>query len=122
MFFDLKKKMFLHIFILAFFFSFLRSTWDEITKGYFKNYGFFSLERRGKKRRKNTVLMEKRKNFEKRERPGRDSNPRSSVHHGNHDAALRDRRLTTWPPSRSLKLEEKLKALNLVPKMLTHIN
>ena len=65
--------------------------------------------------------MEKRKKFFKK-RPGRDSNPRSSVHHGNHHAALRDRRLTTWPPSRSLKLEEKLKALNLVPKMLTHIN
>lgn len=42
-----------------------------------KIMGFF-LERRGKKRRKNTVLMKKRKKLEKK-RPGRDSNPRSSV-------------------------------------------
>ena len=85
--FRFKKKMFLHIFILAFFFSFLRSTWDEITKGYFKNYGFFSLERRGKKRRKNTVLMEKRKNFEKKKGPD--------------GIRTRDLRLP-WQPSRCL--------------------
>lgn len=36
------------------------------------------MERRGKKRRKNTVHMEEKK-FKKRKRPGRDSNPRSSV-------------------------------------------
>ena len=41
-----------------------------------KIMGFF-LETRGKKRRKNTVHMEEKKL--KKKRPGRDSNPRSSV-------------------------------------------
>ena len=101
MFFDLKKKGVLHIFILAFFFSFLRSTLDEITKGYFKNYGFFSLERRGKKRRKNTVLMEKRKNFEKKKGPDgiRTRDLRFPIITGSNPPLIRDRRLTTWPPS-----------------------
>ena len=61
----------------VFFFSFLRSTLDEITKRYVKNHGGV-FEKKRKKRRKNTVLMEKRKNWKKK-RPGRDSNPRSSV-------------------------------------------
>ena len=42
-----------------------------------KIMGFF-LETRWKKRRKNTVHMEEKK-FKKTKRPGRDSNPRSSV-------------------------------------------
>lgn len=42
-----------------------------------KIMGFF-LETRGKKRRKNTVHMEEKK-LKKQKRPGRDSNPRSSV-------------------------------------------
>ena len=52
-----------------FFFSFLRSTLDEInTKRYVKNYGFF-LETRGKKRRKNTVHMEEKKFKKKKKGP-----------------------------------------------------
>ena len=70
------KKRFLHIFILAFFFfSFLRSTLDEITKRYFKNYGGL-FGKKSKKRRKNSSYG--KKNIFKK-RPGRDSNPRSSV-------------------------------------------
>ena len=65
-------------FLVLFFFSFLRSTLDEITKRHVKNYGG-GFETKRKKRRKNTVLMKKRKKIKKQRRPGRDSNPRSSV-------------------------------------------
>lgn len=120
--FRFKNRGFTQFFFgFLFFYHFFGLHWMKLIRnGMLKIMGFF-LETRGKKRRKNTVHMEEKK-LKKKKRPGRDSNPRSSVHHGNHHAALRDRRLTTWPPSRSLKLEEKLKALNLVPKMLTHIN
>ena len=49
----------------------------KLRNGMLKIMGFF-LERRGEKRRKNTVHMEEKK-FKKKKRPGRDSNPRSSV-------------------------------------------
>ena len=76
--FRFKNRGFTQFFFwFSFFFSFLRSTLDEITKRYVKNYGGV-FEKKRKKRRKNTVLMEKRKKLEKK-RPGRDSNPRSSV-------------------------------------------
>ena len=58
---DLKIGVLLNFFFgFLFFFSFLRSTLDEITKRYVKNYGGV-FEKKRKKRRKNTVLMEKRK-------------------------------------------------------------
>ena len=69
------KKRFLHIFILAFFFfHFFGLHWMKLRNGILKIMGV-CLERRAKKEEK-TVLMEK-KTFKKR--PGRDSNPRSSV-------------------------------------------
>ena len=62
---DLKIGVLLNFFGFLFFFSFLRSTLDEITKQYVKNYGGV-FEKKRKKRRKNTVLMEKRKKIEKK--------------------------------------------------------
>ena len=59
---DLKIGVLLNFFFGFLFFSFLRSTLDEITKRYVKNYGGV-FEKKRKKRRKNTVLVEKRKNF-----------------------------------------------------------
>lgn len=75
---DLKIGVLLNFFLVFFFLSFLRSTLDEInTKRYVKNYGGFFGNKR-EKRRKNTVHMEEKK-IKKKKRPGRDSNPRSSV-------------------------------------------
>lgn len=63
---DLKIGVLLNFFFgFLFFFSFLRSTLDEITKRYVKNYGGV-FEKKRKKRRKNTVLMEKRKKLKKK--------------------------------------------------------
>ena len=78
MFFDLKKKCFYTFLFWLFFFHFYGLHGMKLRKGILKITGFFFGKKR-KKRRKNTVLMEKRKNFEKKKRPGRDSNPRSSV-------------------------------------------
>lgn len=70
-----------------FFFSFLRSTLDEInTKRYVKNYGFFFLERRGKKEEKTQFLWKKEKNLKKK---------------GPDGIRTRDLRLP-WQPSRCL--------------------
>ena len=83
-----------------FFFSFLRSTLDEITKQNVKNYGvFFFLERRGKKRRKNTVHMEEKKLKKKGPDGIRTRDLRFPIIAGSNPPLLRDRRLTTWPPS-----------------------
>lgn len=66
---DLKIGVLLNFFFgFLFFFSFLRSTLDEITKRYVKNYGGV-FEKKRKKRRKNTVLMEKRKKLKKKKGP-----------------------------------------------------
>lgn len=62
---DLKIGVLLNFLGFFFFFSFLRSTLDEITKRYVKNYGGV-FEKKRKKRRKNTVLMEKRKKLKKK--------------------------------------------------------
>ena len=62
---DLKIGVLLNFLGCFFFFSFLRSTLDEITKRYVKNYGGV-FEKKRKKRRKNTVLMEKRKKLKKK--------------------------------------------------------
>ena len=77
--FRFKNRGFTQFFFgFLFFLSFLRSTLDEInTKRYVKNYGGFFGNKR-EKRRKNTVHMEEKK-LKKKRRPGRDSNPRSSV-------------------------------------------
>lgn len=108
-------------FFLVFFFSFLRSTLDEInTKRYVKNYGVFFGKKREKKKKKHSSYEKKKKIGKKKARTGFE--PAIFGCHGNHSVALRDRRLTTWPPSRSFILGEKLNNLNLVPKMLTNIN
>ena len=99
---DLKIGVLLNFLGCFFFFSFLRSTLDEITKRYVKNYGGGGFEKKRKKRRK-------RKNLKKK-RPGRDSNPRSSVsdNRGFESPLIRDRRLTTWPPSHNAYWEVEL--------------
>lgn len=76
---DLKIGVLLNFFLVFFFFyHFFGLHWMKLIRnGMLKIMGFF-LETRGKKRRKNTVHMEEKK-FEKKKRPGRDSNPRSSV-------------------------------------------
>ena len=66
-------------FLVLFFFSFLRSTLDEITKRYVKNYGVFFGKKREKKKKKHSSYGKKKKIEKKKKRPGRDSNPRSSV-------------------------------------------
>ena len=66
------------VFGYLFFFHFFGLHWMKLIRnGMLKIMRLF-LERRGKKRRKNTVHIEEKK-FEKKKRPGRDSNPRSSV-------------------------------------------
>ena len=77
--FRFKNRGFTQFFFgFLFFLSFLRSTLDEInTKRYVKNYGVFFWKQEGKKEEK-TQFIWKKKNLKKK-RPGRDSNPRSSV-------------------------------------------
>lgn len=77
--FRFKNRGFTQFFFgFLFFLSFLRSTLDEInTKRYVKNYGFFFGNKREKKKKKHSSYG--RKKIWKKKRPGRDSNPRSSV-------------------------------------------
>ena len=67
------STQFFFFLVFFFFFSFLQSTLDEITKRYVKNYGFFFWKEEEKKKKKHSCYEKKKK------RPGRDSNPRSSV-------------------------------------------
>ena len=67
------SSLFFFFFGFLFFFSFLQSTLDEITKRYVKNCGFFFWKEEEKKKKKHSCYEKKKK------RPGRDSNPRSSV-------------------------------------------
>ena len=117
---DLKIGVLLNFLGFFFFFSFLRSTLDEITKRYVKNYGGV-FEKKRKKRRKNTVLMEKRKKLKKKKGPDgirtRDLRFYNRRCHGNSVINIRDRRLTTWPPSPVPIQPGKLKYLKLVLKM-----
>lgn len=77
--FRFKNRGFTQFFFgFLFFLSFLRSTLDEInTKRYVKNYGVFFGNKREKKKKKHSSYG--RKKIWKKKRPGRDSNPRSSV-------------------------------------------
>lgn len=99
--FRFKNRGFTQFFFgFLFFYHFFGLHWMKLIRnGMLKIMGFF-LETRRKKRRKNTVHMEEKK-FKKKKRPGRDSNPRSSVsdNRGFNYPLIRDRRLTTWPPS-----------------------
>lgn len=101
------------------FFSFLRSTLDEITKRYVKNYGFFFGKKREKKKKKHSSYGRKKIKKKKKARTGFEPAIFGSTGEGSNPPYVRDRRLTTWPPSRSLNSREKLKSLNLVPKILT---
>ena len=57
---DLKIGVLLNFLGFFFFFSFLRSTLDEITKRYVKNYGGGGFEKKRKKRRKRKNLKKKK--------------------------------------------------------------
>ena len=61
MFFDLKKKGFLHIFILAFFFHFYGLHWMKLRKGILKITGFFLWKEEEKKEEKTQFLWKKEK-------------------------------------------------------------
>ena len=76
---DLKIGVLLNFFFwFCFFFHFFGLHWMKLRNGMLKIMGGV-FETKRKKRRKNTVLMKKRKKIKKKRRPGRDSNPRSSV-------------------------------------------
>lgn len=67
---DLKIGVLLNFF-LVFFFSFLRSTLDEInTKRYVKNYGVFFGKKREKKKKKHSSYEKKKKIGKKKARTG----------------------------------------------------
>lgn len=82
-----------------FFFSFLRSTLDEITKRYVKNYGVFFGKKREKKKKKHSSYGKKKK-FEKKKGPdGIRTRDLRFYRREFETLTVRDRRLTTWPPS-----------------------
>ena len=119
--FRFKNRGFTQFFFFGFlfFFHFFGLHWMKLRNGMLKIMGGF-FKRRGKKEEKTQFLWKKEKNLKKKKaRTGFE--PAIFGCHGNHRVALRDRRLTTWPPSRSFILGEKLHTLNLVPKMLTNI-
>ena len=99
--FRFKNRGFTQFFFVwfCFFFHFFGLHWMKLRNGMLKIMGAF-LKRRGKKEEKTQFLWKKEKNLKKK-RPGRDSNPRSSVcdNRGFESPLIRDRRLTTWPPS-----------------------
>lgn len=109
---DLKIGVLLNFLGFFFFFSFLRSTLDEITKRYVKNYGGgFEKKRKKRRKRKNLKKKKARTGFE----------PaifgfNNCRYHGNSVSSIRDRRLTTWPPSPVPFQWRKLEYLKLVPK------
>lgn len=75
---DLKIGVLLNFFFwFCVFFHFFGLHWMKLRNSMLKILGFF-LERRGKKEEKTQFLWKKEKNWKKK-RPGRDSNPRSSV-------------------------------------------
>ena len=68
---DLKIGVLLNFFFgFLFFFSFLRSTLDEITKRYVKNYGFFFWKEEGKKEEKTQFIWKKKDLKKKKARTG----------------------------------------------------
>ena len=64
--------------VFFFFFHFFGLHWMKLRNGMLKIMAAF-LKRRGKKEEKTQFLWKKEKNWKKKKRPGRDSNPRSSV-------------------------------------------
>ena len=64
--------------VFFFFFHFFGLHWMKLRNGMLKIMGAF-LKRRGKKEEKTQFLWKKEKKFKRKKRPGRDSNPRSSV-------------------------------------------
>lgn len=118
---DLKIGVFLNFFLVFFFFfSFLRSTLDEITKRYVKNYGVFFGKKREKKKKKHSSYGKKKK-FEKKKGPDgirtRDLRFYNRYCLSNSVNSIRDRRLTTWPPSPVPCFRGKWEYFKLVPKI-----
>ena len=100
--FRFKNRGFTQFFFgFLFFFSFLRSTLDEInTKRYVKNYGVFFGKKREKKKKKHSSYEKKKKIGKKKGPDGiRTRDLRFPIIAGSNPPLIRDRRLTTWPPS-----------------------
>ena len=119
---DLKIGVLLNFFFgfLFFFFHFFGLHWTKLRNGMLKIMGGF-LKRRGKKEEKTQFLWKKEKKLKKKKaRTGFEpaifgfNNRR---YHGNSVSSIRDRRLTTWPPSPVPFRRGKLEYLKLVPKM-----
>ena len=100
--FRFKNRGFTQFFFLVFFFFFFHFFglhWMKLRNSMLKIMGFFFFgKKREKKKKKHSSYGRKKI---KKKRPGRDSNPRSSVsdNRGFKSPLIRDRRLTTWPPS-----------------------
>ena len=118
---DLKIGVFFFFFWFSFFFfHFFGLHWMKLIRnGMLKIMGFF-LETRGKKRRKNTVHMEEKKYLKKKGPDGirtRDLRFYNRYCLSNSVNSIRDRRLTTWPPSPAPHFRGKWEYFKLVPKI-----
>lgn len=98
--FRFKNRGFTQFFFgFLFFYHFFGLHWMKLIRnGMLKIMGFF-LETRGKKRRKNTVHMEEKKFKTKKGPDGIRTRDLRFYRREFETPPVRDRRLTTWPPS-----------------------
>ena len=100
--FRFKNRGFTQFFFgFLFFYHFFGLHWMKLIRnGMLKIMGFFFLERRGKKEEKTQFLWKKEKNLKKKGPDGiRTRDLRFPIIAGSNPPLIRDRRLTTWPPS-----------------------
>lgn len=101
---DLKIGVLLNFFLVFFFFfHFFGLHWMKLRSSMLKILGFF-LERRGKKEEKAQLLWKKEKNLKKKGPDGIRTRDLRFYRREFETPVIRDRRLTTWPPSHTADL------------------